>query len=328
MRSVVVSDIRGNDTNSMQVAIYTLQVGQLRPIRNSQSRAALASRQAHTYQSPIPKTTTHNYTSYHQPTSHLDGFHTTTTVKMKLNISYPANGTQKLIEIEDERKLRIFMDRRMGAEIPGDNLGPEFKGYVFKITGGNDKQGFPMKQGIMHPTRVRLLLSDGHSCYRPRRTGERKRKSVRGCIVGMDLSVLALSIVKQGEEELPGLTDTVHPKRLGPKRATKIRRFFGLSKDDDVRFFDLYLMVVPGCKCLYDGGMQVRKFVIRREVQPKKEGGKPYTKAPRIQRLVTPQRLQHKRHLMAVKRRRAEASKDAAVHYLHFNLNEDTKDRS
>lgn len=53
--------------------------------------------------------------------------------------------------------------------------------------------------------------------------------------------------------------------------------------------------------------------MIRREVQPKKEGAKAYTKAPRIQRLVTPQRLQHKRHRIAIKRRRAEASKDAAV---------------
>ena len=123
---------------------------------------------------------------------------------------------------------------QMGQEVPGDNLGDEFKGYIFKITGGNDKQGFPMKQGVMHPTRVRLLLSEGHSCYRPRRTGERKRKSVRGCIVAMDLSVLALSIVKQGDNDIPGLTDVVHPKRLGPKRATKIRRFFSLSKEDDV----------------------------------------------------------------------------------------------
>src|SRR3954467_11982449 len=123
----------------------------------------------------------------------------------------------------------------MGAEVPGDSVGDEFKGYIFKITGGNDKQGFPMKQGIMHPTRVRLLLSEGHSCYRPRRTGERKRKSVRGCIVAMDLSVLALSIVKQGDNDIPGVTDVVHPKRLGPKRATKIRKFFGLTKDDDVR---------------------------------------------------------------------------------------------
>ncbi|KAK6400996.1 40S ribosomal protein S6, partial [Oleoguttula sp. CCFEE 5521] len=59
----------------------------------------------------------------------------------------------------------------------------------------------------------------------------------------------------------------------------------------------------------------VRKFVIRREVQPKKEGAKPYTKAPRIQRLITPQRLQHKRHRIALKRRQAESSKDAANEY-------------
>jgi len=211
---------------------------------------------------------------------------------MKLNISYPANGSQKLIEIDDDRKLRVFMEKRMGNEVPADSLGAEWKGYIFRITGGNDKQGFPMKQGVMLPTRVRLLLSDGHSCYRPRRTGERKRKSVRGCIVAQDLSVLALSIVKQGEGEIPGLTDVVQPKRLGPKRATKIRKFFGLDKKDDVR-----------------------KFVIRREVQPKGEGKKPYTKAPKIQRLVTPQRLQHKRHRIALKRRRAEASKDAANEY-------------
>ncbi|PNY29276.1 Ribosomal protein S6e, partial [Tolypocladium capitatum] len=214
------------------------------------------------------------------------------TGKMKLNISYPANGSQKLIDIEDERKLAIFMEKRMGAEVPGDSVGDEFKGYIFRITGGNDKQGFPMKQGVLHPSRVRLLLADGHSCYRPRRTGERKRKSVRGCIVGMDLSVLALSIVKQGDSDIPGLTDVVHPKRLGPKRATKIRKFFGLTKDDDVR-----------------------KYVIRREVQPKGEGKKPYTKAPKIQRLVTPQRLQHKRHRAALKRRQAEKVKDEANEY-------------
>jgi len=197
-----------------------------------------------------------------------------------------------MIEVEDERKLRVFLDKRMGNEVPADSLGDEWKGYILRITGGNDKQGFPMKQGVMLPTRVQLLLSDGHSCYRPRRTGERKRKSVRGCIVGQDLAVLALSVVKQGDQDIPGLTDVVQPKRLGPKRATKIRRFFGLSKQDDVR-----------------------KFVIRREVVPKKEGAKPYTKAPKIQRLVTPQRLQHKRHRIALKRRRAEASKDAANEY-------------
>jgi hypothetical protein len=36
--------------------------------------------------------------------------------------------------------------------------------------------GFPMKQGVLLNHRVRLLLADGHSCYRARRDGERKRK--------------------------------------------------------------------------------------------------------------------------------------------------------
>lgn len=37
----------------------------------------------------------------------------------------------------------------MGQEVEADQLGDEFKGYVFKITGGNDKDGFPMRQGVM-----------------------------------------------------------------------------------------------------------------------------------------------------------------------------------
>ena len=54
-------------------------------------------------------------------------------------------------------------------------------------------------------------------------------------------------------------------------------------------------------------------------MKPKTKEGeeekKPYFKSARIQRLVTPQRLQHKRHRMALKRRQAEASKDAANEY-------------
>lgn len=114
----------------------------------------------------------------------------------------------------------------MATEVPADSLGEEWKGYTVKISGGNDKQGFPMKQGVLTNNRVRLLFSKGHSCYRPRRTGERKRKSVRGCITGTDLAVLNLVITKKGDAELPGLTDVSKPRRLGPKRASKIRKFF------------------------------------------------------------------------------------------------------
>jgi len=194
-----------------------------------------------------------------------------------------------------KKKYRVFYDKRIAQEVEGEALGEEFKGYVFKIMGGNDKQGFPMMQGVLTNTRVRLLLSAGSSCYRPRRSGERKRKSIRGCIVGPDISVLHVVIVKKGEAEIPGLTDKYVPRRLGPKRASKIRKLFNLSKQDDVR-----------------------KYVIRREL-PVKEGKptpkKPRTKAPKIQRLVTPLVLQRKRHIAALKKRRLAKNKSDAAEY-------------
>jgi len=210
---------------------------------------------------------------------------------MKLNVAFPSPGAQKLFEMHDEHKLRVFYEKRMGAEVEADILGDEWKGYVLRITGGNDKQGFPMKQGVLTNIRVRLLLSKGHSCYRPRRTGERKRKSVRGCIVDANLSVLSLVVVKKGDQDIPGLTDVQIPRRLGPKRASKIRKLFNLSKEDDVR-----------------------QYVIKRPL-PQKEGKKQRFKAPKIQRLITPVMLQRKRHRIALKRRRAEKRKHEAAEY-------------
>ncbi|GJQ15689.1 hypothetical protein GpartN1_g7480.t1 [Galdieria partita] len=213
---------------------------------------------------------------------------------MKLNIANPATGCQKQIEVDDERKLRAFYDKRLAQEVPGDALGDEFKGYIFKIMGGQDKEGFAMKQGVLTTGRVRLLLKKGDSGCRGygMRDGERRRKSVRGCIVSPDIAVLNIIILRKGEEDIPGLTDKTIPRRLGPKRASKIRKLFNLSKEDDVR-----------------------KYVIRREITPKKEGAKPYSKAPKIQRLVTPVRLQRKRRQKLLKKRAQEKSKREAAEY-------------
>merc|ERR1719393_543150 len=172
---------------------------------------------------------------------------------------------QKVFEIDDDKKLLPFFDKRMGTEVQGDCLGDQFKGYVFKVMGGNDKQGFPMKQGILCNHRVRILFKKGMSCFR-------ERKSVRGCIVGPDLATLSLVLLKKGAEEIEGLTDDAKPRRLGPKRASNIRKLFNLEKKDDVR-----------------------NFVVRRQIEGKKK-----TKAPKIQRLITSRMLQRKRYKKAV----------------------------
>merc|ERR1711933_91133 len=197
----------------------------------------------------------------------------------------PVSGMQKIVEIDDDKKLLPFFDKRMSTEVSGDSLGDEFKGYVFRIAGGNDKQGFPMKQGILCNHRVRLLFKKGMSCYRERRKGCRKRKSVRGCVVGPDLATLSLVLVKKGAEELPGLTDDNKPRRLGPKRASNIRKLFALEKKDDVR-----------------------NFVVRRDTGKRK-------KAPKIQRLVTPAMLQRKRFFRSQTRAKMVLSKKLKQDY-------------
>merc|ERR1711924_256409 len=166
-------------------------------------------------------------------------------------------------------------------------------GYIFKVMGGQDKQGFPMKQGVLSDDRVKLMLGKGMTCCRGygMRSGEKYRKSVRGCIINQNLSILHMVITKKGEKEIPGLTDATVPRRLGPKRASKIRKLFNLTKDDDVR-----------------------KYVIRREL-PAKEGKKATTKAPKVQRLVTPVVLQRKRHRLSVKKQRQAKAKAGAAEY-------------
>lgn len=215
---------------------------------------------------------------------------------MKLNLGYSVTSCNKTIPIDDENKLRLFYDKRIGQEIQADSLGDEFKGYVFKITGGCDKAGFPMKQGVLTNSRVRLMLPRGvvgFQAWRGRK-GERRRKSVRGCIVSGDIAVINLVVVKKGDKDIEGLTDTVKPRTLGPKRASKLRKLFNLSKKDDVR-----------------------KFVIKHKVIIGKKTKEPTViqRGPKIQRLITPERLRRK---VAVKKRiavRADARESAAKAY-------------
>lgn len=66
----------------------------------------------------------------------------------------------------------------------------------------------------------------------------------------------------------------------GPKRASKIRKLFNLTKDDDVRkYVNTYRRVIT-------------------------KGDKTHSRAPKIQRLVTPLTLQRKRRRRAIKRER------------------------
>lgn len=48
---------------------------------------------------------------------------------MKLNVAFPATGSQKLIEVDDEQKLHTFYEKCMATEVAAD-LGEEWEGYI------------------------------------------------------------------------------------------------------------------------------------------------------------------------------------------------------
>lgn len=83
----------------------------------------------------------------------------------------------------------------------------------------------PMKQEVFTQGQVRLLPSKGHSCYRPWRIGERKPKSVSGCIVDAKLNVFNVVILKKRERDIPGLTHTMCLGVLDPKELAESTNF-------------------------------------------------------------------------------------------------------
>merc|ERR1711953_1285430 len=129
--------------------------------------------------------------------------------------------------------------------------------------------------------------------------GAHRRKAVRGCIIGTDIAVLSLIILKKGDQELEGLTDKTHPRRLGPKRANRIRKMFSLAKhSDNLNKKDAERANVDRWDCT--------RYVVRRPT--KEKDGKQFFKAPKVQRLITHNRLRRKAVYRKTKLEKAKAS--------------------
>lgn len=159
---------------------------------------------------------------------------------MKLNIAHPDNGTCKQFEVNEEALRRFdYAAYRLGSEVEGHHFGEEYNGYVFRIHGGSDKDGFPMMHGVFSDSRVDLLLKRGYTGFQAFRgsEGERRRKTVRGCIANTDVAVLNVVVRKIGEKPIEGVTNATNARRLGPKRANKIRKQLNLTLKDEVRRF-------------------------------------------------------------------------------------------
>jgi len=132
--------------------------------------------------------------------------------------------TKNSYQVEaDNSKLVPLIGKKIGDEFSGDLLG--LPGYMLKITGGTDKDGFPMHPSVKGAVRKKVLLS-GPPCYHPKKKGEKRRKTVCGDTISETIAQLNCKVVKKGEkpleELLPKKKKEEQPKpEEKPKEATE-----------------------------------------------------------------------------------------------------------
>lgn len=99
----------------------------------------------------------------------------------------------------DDKDAKVVNGLKIGEEFNGGVLG--LKGYKLRITGGSDKNGFPMKADVDGTKRFKSLVSEGTG-FKPQVKGLRRRKTVRGNTIADDISQINVKVSERGEQTL------------------------------------------------------------------------------------------------------------------------------
>ena len=102
------------------------------------------------------------------------------------------------LELED-KDAKTVNGLKIGEEYNGGVLG--LKGYKLRITGGSDKNGFPMKEDVDGTRRFKSLVNGGTG-FKPTKKGLRRRKTVRGNTIADDISQINVKVSERGEQTL------------------------------------------------------------------------------------------------------------------------------
>jgi small subunit ribosomal protein S6e len=103
---------------------------------------------------------------------------------------------------KDQNDCQTIIGKKISDRFDADFLG--LKGYALQITGGSDKDGFPMRRDIEGSVKKAVLLTYGVG-MRNKKKGLRKRKTVRGNRITKDIVQINCKVVKQGEKSLSEL---------------------------------------------------------------------------------------------------------------------------
>ncbi|MBN1784197.1 MAG: 30S ribosomal protein S6e [Candidatus Bathyarchaeota archaeon] len=113
--------------------------------------------------------------------------------KFKIIVSDPETGKSQFIEVEESQAVPLI-GRKLGEVIDGAAV--KLSGYKLKITGGSDKDGFPIRPNIHGGVRVGAILSEGVG-FHPSNKGERKRKTLRGNVITDSIVQVNMKVIEK-----------------------------------------------------------------------------------------------------------------------------------
>lgn len=99
----------------------------------------------------------------------------------------------------DDAAAKPLLGKKVGDIFKGETLG--LTGYEFKIVGGSDNCGFPMRADVPGFARKQILAVEGIGLHRTAH-GIKHRKTVCGQTVSPRIIQLNVKVVKEGADKI------------------------------------------------------------------------------------------------------------------------------
>ncbi len=131
-------------------------------------------------------------------------------MEFKINISEKSGKSYKYILKEPDAAKLVGL--KLGDSFAGSIIGAN--DYEFKITGGSDNAGFPMRKDIGGVRRIKILTGKSVGVKTIKSKGWRRRKTLRGNTLSDDIAEINVIPVKVGSKKL----EELFPKAGGEEK--------------------------------------------------------------------------------------------------------------
>ena len=131
-------------------------------------------------------------------------------VEFKVVVSDPKDGKSYQVAVTGQH-ANVLVRKKIGDEIDGMFLG--LPGYKVKITGGSDRDGFPMRPEIHSAVRKQLLVSESIGFHPVDYPGQRRKISMRGGEISPEIVQINTKVVTHGPKPIAELAPATPAKK-------------------------------------------------------------------------------------------------------------------